>query len=132
MKKLLFSAVALVAFLTGTAQLPAQDMKPVVSVSIASYDEIMSDVDFIGSATGVPEINRQTVEGQLQQANAADALKALDKSKPMGLVVLTDGQGDFRPIVFLPVTDVKKFVETFELTSRPVPEIPTTVDNRFP
>jgi hypothetical protein len=112
-KKLLFSAVALVAFLTGAVQLPAQEMKPVVSVSIASYDEIMSDVDFIGTATGVPEINRQTLEGQLQQANAADALKALDKAKPMGLVVLTDGQGDFRPIVFLPVTDVKKFIEPF-------------------
>jgi hypothetical protein len=111
-KKLLFSAFALSAFLGGAAQSLAQD-KPVVTLSIASYDEIMADIDFIGSATGVPEINRQTIEGQLQQANAADALKALDKSKPMGLLVLTDGQGDFRPIVFAPITDVKKFVEPF-------------------
>ena len=57
MKKLLFPLLALVALLAGQAQVSAQEMKPVVVVSLGGYDALMSDVGFLGEITGVPMLS---------------------------------------------------------------------------
>jgi hypothetical protein len=111
-KKLLFSIFALVAFLSAAAQVSAQTMKPVVVVSLAGYDELMSDVDFLGQVTGLPMLSAATVEQSLNMATQNQGLKGLDKKKPWGGAVMTDG-ADFRFVVFAPVSDVKGLVEAF-------------------
>ena len=77
MKKLLFSLFALVACLAGQAPVSAQEMKPVVVVSLAGYDELMSDVDFLGQISGIPMLNAQMAEGILQQTTQGQGLKVV-------------------------------------------------------
>ncbi len=113
MKKLLFSLFALVAFLAGQAPVSAQEMKPVVVVSLAGYDELMSDVDFLGQISGIPMLNAQMAEGILQQTTQGQGLKGLDKKKPWGGVLLSDGGFGFKFLVFVPVKDVKGLIEVF-------------------
>jgi hypothetical protein len=112
-KKLLFSLFALVAFLAGQAQVSAQTMKPVVVVSLAGYDELMSDVDFLGQITGIPMLSAQMAEEGLKQITQGQGLKGLDKKKPWGGVLLSDGGFNFKFLVFVPVSDVKGLVEVF-------------------
>ncbi|MEX2142180.1 MAG: hypothetical protein WD894_23130 [Pirellulales bacterium] len=113
MKKLLFSLFALVAFLAGQAQVSAQAMKPVVVVSLAGYDELMSDVDFVGQITGIPMLSAQMAEEGLKQVTQGQGLKGLDKKKPWGGVLLSDGGFGFKFLVFVPVSDVKGLIEVF-------------------
>ena len=87
-------------------------MKPVVVVSLAGYDELMSDVDFLGQVTGLPMLSATMVEQSLNMATQNQGLKGLDKKKPWGGAVMTDG-ADFRFVVFAPVSDVKALVEAF-------------------
>jgi hypothetical protein len=112
-KKLLFSLFALVACLAGQAPVSAQEMKPVVVVSLAGYDELMSDVDFLGQISGIPMLNAQMAEATVQQLTQGQGLKGLDKKKPWGGVLLSDGGFGFKFLVFLPVSDVKGLVEVF-------------------
>jgi hypothetical protein len=112
-KKLLFPLLALVALLCGQSQLSAQTMQPVVVVSLAGYDELLSDVDFLGQVTGLPMLNAQMAEASLQQITQGQGLKGLDKKKPWGGVLLSDGQATFKFLVFVPVSDVKGLVEAF-------------------
>jgi hypothetical protein len=114
-KKLLFPIFALVAMLCTAAQSPAQTAKPVVIVSLAGYDELMSDVDFIGQITGMEQmLSASMVEANINQVTNNQGLKGLDKKKPWGAAVLTDGNS-FTPLVFLPVKDVKGLVESFAI-----------------
>jgi len=111
-KKLLFSVFALVAFLSAAAQVSAQTMKPVVVVSLAGYDELMSDIDFLGQITGLPMVSASMAEENLKMVTQGQGLKGLDKKKPWGGAVLTDGT-EFKFVVFAPVTDVKGLVDAF-------------------
>ncbi len=113
MKKLLFSLFALVAILGGQAQVSAQEMKPVVVVSLGGYDALMSDVDFLGEITGVPMLSAKMLEDGVNQFTQGQGLKGLDKKKPWGGAVLSDGGFAFKFLVFVPVSDVKSLVEVF-------------------
>jgi hypothetical protein len=112
-KKLLVSLFALVAFLSGQAQLSAQNAKPVVVVSLAGYDELMSDVDFLGQVAGIPMLSAQMAEAGVKQVTQGQGLVGLDKKKPWGSVVLADDSGTIKVLVFLPVNDVKGLVNAF-------------------
>jgi hypothetical protein len=112
-KKLLFPLLALVALLAGQAQVSAQEMKPVVVVSLGGYDALMQDVDFLGEITGVPMLSAKTLEDGLNQFTQGQGLKGLDKKKPWGGAVLSDGGFGFKFLVFVPVSDVKGLVDVF-------------------
>jgi hypothetical protein len=73
----------------------------------------MSDVDFLGEITGVPMLSAKTLEDGLNQFTQGQGLKGLDKKKPWGGVVLSDGGFSFKFLVFVPVSDVKGLVEVF-------------------
>jgi hypothetical protein len=111
-KRILFAALALVAFLSAQSRVSAQSVKPVVVVSLAGYDELMSDVDFIGQITGIPQLSAQMAEEGLKQVTQGQGLKGLDKKKPWGGVLLFDGTTP-KFLVFAPVSDVKGLVEAF-------------------
>lgn len=116
MKKTLIAALAAAALLVAPRLSPAQQdspagPKPLVTVALSGYDEIMGDVEFIGKLADSPL--RQMAEGPLQQGPAADALAGLDTSRPWGFVVQSD-QGQFPMFGFVPVKDLEKTLTALE------------------
>ena len=85
----------------------AQDVKPVVVVSVASVEDTLADVGYITKAAGNEEIGRTAI----LFGNAFTG--GFDKKKPMGAYVVPQG-GDFQVIGFIPVTDLNTILTTFE------------------
>ena len=72
----------------GPAPLAADDAdaaagKPVAIVSIASYERLMADVEFIGSLVGNPDLDKN-IEGAIQLFTQGQGLTGLDKKRPLG------------------------------------------------
>ena len=59
-------------------------MKPLAVVVFSSYDELMKDVDFLGSLGGQPQAS-QMIDQMLQMFTQNKGLAGLDKSKPIGV-----------------------------------------------
>lgn len=109
MRKTLLSTLAVALLLGLSSRLPAQEaMKPVVVVSMGSYDEQLKDIEYIGELRNQPELAK-TLEGLLGFFTQGQGLNGLDKTRPWGLAVLTDG-ATFPKAAFLPVTDTEKLL----------------------
>jgi hypothetical protein len=99
----------------GPAQLTAAEssepaaapLKPLVTVALSGYDEILSDLQSIS-----PQI-AMLVEGQINAATGNQGLEGLDKTRPWGLLVRTDEQ-QFPVQLFVPVTDLAKLLKSLE------------------
>ena len=120
MKKCLLS-LALVGVLLGSAPwLLAKDtpaiggadgaLKPVAIISLSGYDRVMSDIAFIGQVAQRQGLEKQA-EGMLMVF--AQGLQGLDKTRPWGVVVSTDGT-NFPRLGFLPVTNVKQLLASLQ------------------
>ena len=118
MRKTLLSAFAL-AVLLGTSNFcPAQEdtaatLQPVAAVSFSGYTEVLKDVEHIGKLAGNPQL-AVLVEGLLNKmTESPEGLVGLDKDKPWGFVIQTDGQ-QFPMYGFIPVTDLKGLLGALE------------------
>jgi hypothetical protein len=106
-KKTLLSALAVALLLASTAPARAQDApKPFAIVALAGYDELRNDVDFIGQLSDNPDLVK-SLDGIVALFTQFQGLAGLDKSKPLGVSIATDGQS-FQALGFVPVTDIKK------------------------
>jgi len=105
-----------VALLLGMAgACPAQDtaLKPLVTVSFSGYDELFSDIDYIGGlannegmADGLEALLKLMTQGPMA-AEDAPAVPGVDTKKPWGLLVqAADDSPGFPVLVFVPVTDM--------------------------
>src|SRR5262245_23607847 len=83
----------------------AAEMKMVAAIACTNYDHLTSDIDFIGSLIGQPNIS-QGLEMQLNAITGGKGLSGVDKTKPWGLILQTDG-AQFLPVVCLPVTNAE-------------------------
>jgi hypothetical protein len=81
----------------------AGEMKTVAVVAITNYGELVGDVGFCGSLADRPELG-QMLEGMVAMFTGGKGLIAIDKTKPWGVILQTDGM-QFLPIGCLPVTD---------------------------
>jgi hypothetical protein len=106
-KRILVSTLAVVLSFVAAARALADD-KPVVAVTLPSYNALVKDVAYVAKLVGM-----EGAEKKIEEAADAFAggLEGLDKSKPLGFVVNTDGAG-FTPLVFLPVTDADKLLKS--------------------
>lgn len=116
MKKVLMVAMAAVLLLGKTSPSPAQQEgsqpQPVAIVAFRGYDELKSDIEFIGQAGGNPQLAAM-VDAVVMQQLGPQAMATLDKARPWGLAVQTDGQ-NFSGFAFLPVTDIGKLLGALE------------------
>ena len=64
MKKFLRSTLALALLLAGAAMAHAQAAKPVLVISIPSYNDLLANVDFLGQLAGQPGAAQQ-VDGMV-------------------------------------------------------------------
>jgi hypothetical protein len=97
--------------MTAGGRLFAQDegeMKPLFVAALRSYEELIGDLDAIGKASDNPDL-AQGIEGLIQLVTQGQGLVGLDKTKPWGLAVSSDGI-QFQIVGFLPVNDLEKFM----------------------
>ena len=106
----MFAMAATAALLLAPlGQLLAQNVKPVLVVSVSSVEDTLADVAYITKAAGAEDAGRTA----LLFGNAFT--NGLDKKKPIGMYVSPKvGGGDFVPVVFVPVTDLKTILATFK------------------
>jgi hypothetical protein len=83
-------------------------MKPVAVVTLASYDKLLHDVDFIGQSIDNPGLAKG-IESLLTLVTGGQGLAGFDKSRPVAVVVETDGT-HFSGYGLLPVTDLKRLL----------------------
>lgn len=97
--------------LAAPADAPAK-VKTVAVLSVASYNELLADVGLIGKLTDNPDLPKG-LEVLLNLVTRSRGLAGMDKSRPGGLVVQTDGQ-TLRGYGFVPVSDLDALLEVLE------------------
>lgn len=103
MRKSLLSTLAVALLLCGASRSSAEDPKPVIVASAASLDRLLSNVDKLG------EMAESQALTNIVKFGAAGFTKGVDKTKPAGVLVTSDGLG-FRTVGFIPVSDFKAFM----------------------
>jgi hypothetical protein len=68
------------------------EMKTFALVAVNSYQKLMGSVSFLGSLVGMPDANR-VAEAQVLQLIQDKGLGAIDKARPWGALLQTDGAG---------------------------------------
>lgn len=110
-RKTFRSLVALALILGGaTAPALAQDeMQPLLLLSFKGFAELQKDLDFVGELSDNPEMG-EGLEGLLGMLTGGqDVEEVLDKSKPWGAAVSSDGV-EFQILAFLPIKDTEQFL----------------------
>jgi len=82
-----------------------QGQQTVAVAALGSYDSLLSDADYLGGLVGRPGVS-QMVEQTLNFFTQVKGLVGVDKSRPMGVVLQTDGV-QFIPIGCLPINDLE-------------------------
>lgn len=84
-------------------------VKTIAVVALSGYDNVMANVNYFGGLAGQPEA-KQTIEGMLNLFTQAKGLAGVDKTRPWGVVLQTDGM-QFVPVGCLPVTDLNELLD---------------------
>ena len=95
----LLVVLALGAMIASAAPLHAET-KPVFVLSITDIDSLLSDIGYLTEVAGVGDI------GRMAAMMSQPYTQGLDKKKPLGVVVTTDGT-QFTPLGFIPVKDLE-------------------------
>ena len=116
------AALALVLGMATPGPIVAQDtssgdLKTVLTVSVAGYDAVMESVDALAKAAGVPEMTMLPK----MMLGGPKGPGGLDGSKPLGLVLQTDGQ-QFPAMLFAPITDAEQFLAFLKGFVKDIPE----------
>ena len=88
----------------------SDELKDVLVVSIAPLDDLLSDVKYIGELANQPGWH-DIAKGSL--ANIGQGLKGLDRSRPWGALVTSDGE-QFGYVGVLPVSSLKDLLKGLE------------------
>ncbi len=114
MRKTLMSSLA-VALLLGPHSLglarnaSAQELKPLAVISFSGYDAWYNDIEFVGKISGNPDLAKGG-EAILKLFTRGKGLAGLDKTRPWGAVILTDGE-NVGGGAFVPVTNPGELLE---------------------
>jgi hypothetical protein len=112
------SCLLMVAVLIGLMQaaLPsasAAELKPVVTVSLAGYDQLMSSLGTIGKLVGQPALGKN-LEAALNMRTGGKVLAGLKKDAPCGLMVANVTGPEPTVVGFLPLADAKPLMEVLK------------------
>lgn len=83
-------------------------LKPVAVVSVASIDELLADVDWMTQVGGAGDV------GGMIKFMARGFTAGIDRAKSSGGYVTLDEQMEPKVVGFIPVTDLKKVLLTFQ------------------
>lgn len=93
----------------------AEDIKPIVTVSFAGYDEVRANVEAIGKLGGNDKL-ASFLEGPMNMMTQGKLLASIDKKAPWGLFVQLGEDGNPTGFGFLPINDLKQFMEAMKAT----------------
>jgi len=116
-KKIMLPLLA-VAVLLGTLSIwasPAartEKLTPVAVVSMPGYNEVFADIELVGKLSDNPDLAKG-LEALLKLFTKNEGLAGLDKARPWGAVIQSDGK-DLTGYGFLPVTDLEKLLAVME------------------
>ena len=88
---------------------PAGRLRALAVVAAERYDDLVKDISFLGQVVGKPELG-QMVEGGFAFFTQGKGPDAIDKTKPWGVIVMTDG-AQLLPIGCLPVTRLNDLLD---------------------
>jgi hypothetical protein len=111
----IFVAAALL-FGAGLSHSRAAETKLVAAVAIAGYNDLLDNVNFIGSLVERPQLGA-ALDGTVTLLTEGKGLAGVDKTRPWGAIVQASGEADFSAYVFVPVTDFKQALGLLELYS---------------
>jgi hypothetical protein len=95
-------------------------MQPIAVLSFSGFDRLAADVAALGEAAKHPALPA-SLAGFLSRKTGVEALEGLDRTRPVGVVVATDGLA-VTPIAFVPVADIEKLLRSLEkLIDKPQP-----------
>ncbi|QDV80278.1 DUF885 domain-containing protein [Botrimarina mediterranea] len=95
------------------AQAPAAvETKTIAVAALTNYNQLIKEITFLGGLGGNPNAG-DWVEGMIAFFTGGRGLEGLDKDRPIGVVVQTDGAG-FAPIGCLPIADLTPVLELAE------------------
>jgi hypothetical protein len=105
MKKTVLMFVAIVFGLgPSLARTNAAETKPIAAVVVASYNNLLDDVNFVGKLIDRPQTGAD-LEGVLSAITQNKGLAGLDKARPAGMIVQASGQDEPTGYAFLPISD---------------------------
>lgn len=97
---LLLATIPMAAAYAQPGEAPAADQqKPVAVISVAPIQKLLRDVQYLADAAGQADF------GRMAAIMSAPFTQGVDKTRPLGVVVMTNGQ-EFSPIGFLPISDM--------------------------
>ncbi|TWT90898.1 hypothetical protein Mal64_12970 [Pseudobythopirellula maris] len=88
------------------AQSDTAGMTTIAVAALSGYDALLADTDYIGALVGRPGTSKM-LEGMLAFFTQGKGLAGVDKSRPIGVVLQTDG-AQFMPLACLPVDDLNE------------------------
>src|SRR5262249_29372481 len=90
----------------------AEDMQSIAVLSFAGYDRFVAAFTTLGETAKYATLPA-AIGGFLRRRTGIESLEGLDRSRPMGVVVVTDGLAVV-PIAFVPVADGEKLLRSLE------------------
>ena len=90
----------------------AAELKPVAVVSLPGYNNLLDDAAYLGKLADRPELDK-LLTGMMAVVTQGKELVGLDRTRPWGAMVQTDGETLF-VYGFLPVTNLKKLLAVLE------------------
>jgi hypothetical protein len=107
-RRTLLPAVVLAVAVAPLAAPAQQNSNQVALITLSSYDEIKTDIGFLGRLSGQPTL-ADTTEMMLGFLTGGQGLAGLDKAKPIGVAVYADG-GEISVKALIPVTDMDALI----------------------
>lgn len=94
---------------TSPAHAQSDELKTIAVVGLSGYDNSMANVKYFGGLVGQPNA-AETMEGMLNLFTQNKGLAGVDKTRPWGMVLQTNGT-EFIPVGCVPVTSLDELLE---------------------
>jgi hypothetical protein len=104
-------------FATGLTPVGAAEPKPIAALAIASYNDLIGDINFVGGLVDRPQLGAG-LDGFVTLMTQGKGLAGVDKTRPFGAIVQASGEGDVGGYVFVPISDFKQALDLLKLYSK--------------
>ena len=114
--KYLATLLMAAAVLCGACLSPcwAAEPKPIAAVAITSYNDLIGDINYVGSLVERPNFGA-AADGLVSLVTQFKGLAGIDKSRPWGAILQAGGDDDIVGYVFVPITNFKEALGLLEL-----------------
>ncbi len=117
--KYLATTLMAAAVLFGACLSQAAEPKPIAALAVASYNDLIGDVNFVGALADQPNFGA-AADGVIALATQFKGLAGIDKTRPFGAIIQAAGEGenvggDIAGYVCVPITNFKQALGLLKL-----------------